>query len=82
MRFKIVNVNGTSIRIDTGIVSFDVTIVKRGEDYRIIKPAGIFFPNNKEYNDFIGAVINAYKNANSMENVIKNEKKGSAEYII
>lgn len=76
MKFKIVNVKcdntGASIRVDVGIVSFNVRVYRNGDKYQVDKPAGIFFPDVKDYNDLIGAVIGEYiKNVsgNNAENV-------------
>ena len=63
--FKIVNIKGNSVRVTSGIVTFDVLVLDEG---RIKVPDQIFIPGREDFIRLVQAVQAAYDNNISGDN--------------
>jgi hypothetical protein len=71
--FKVVSVRGNSVRIRTGLVSFDVLVLEKEGRHIIQKPNNIHVFHD-DYIKLVGTVLNAYDTAVNGK-IAENEKK-------
>lgn len=77
MRFKIISVKGNSVRVKTGIVTIDVTVVNNGGNLRIELPPYIYISNRDEFDKLSGAVKSAFElnNVQGVNNIDESERQ-------
>jgi len=62
MQFEIISVKDNSVRVDTGIVSFDVIVLCAGNgSLQVRLPRGVYIPNAEHFRNLAGAVKAAYQ---------------------
>lgn len=68
MKFKTIGVKKNSVRVKSGIVTFDVIITQEDNTYRAHIPKNVFIANRDDYEAVIGATINEYINTSGKDN--------------
>ncbi len=78
MKFRVISVLGNSVRIRTGIVTFDVLVKDTDGELQMVTPNNIYI-GAQDYTTLSGAVRHAYNNTimENTTNVINKEKKDS-----
>jgi hypothetical protein len=72
--FKIVSVRGNSVRVNAGLVSFDVLVLEKDGRKVIQKPSNLHIFHN-DYVKLVGVVLTAYDNAVKGKIAETNEKE-------
>lgn len=69
MKFKILSVKGNSVRIKTGIATFDLKVM---DGCKLVLPPDIYIADRLDFNNLVGAVLAEYNK--SMEINKSNDK--------
>lgn len=64
MKFKILSVKGNSVRVNTGIVTFDVEVIESGGRKKLKVPENIYIAEQRDFNSLVGAVLYAIETNN------------------
>lgn len=62
-KFIILSVKGNSVRVHTGIVTFDVLVIEHEGRLKMQLPPNIYIANKGDFNDLVYAVMAEYHNS-------------------
>lgn len=61
MKFRIIGCKGNSVRVVTGIITFDVQVIDDGK-LKIMIPPNMFIAHSRDFDNLAGAVLGHYNN--------------------
>ena len=78
MRFRILSIKDNSVRVNSGIVTFDVQIVTIDDKLKLSIPDNIFISDTRDFKALAGAVLGEYNNSIGANNSDKKQGNSSS----
>lgn len=75
MKFKILNVKGYSVRVKTGIITFDVLVFDVNGKLKIKVPNNIYIADIQDFNSLAGAVLAEYNHSLGVNHTNENTER-------
>lgn len=77
MKFKIISVKGNSVRVRTGIATFDVLVLEDSGNLRMKVPPFIYISDTRDFDNLAGAVLAEYNHSVEVNHNVRTERENS-----